>query len=238
MALVIPDHPQRWRRAVTPGDLAADTLTLVAGGAVAPGARVDALVAIDHVEVARRDALDAGPVESATVLDVLLGLPLGYPVAVADLSAREQQILTDAPAGCVELGSTVSDGQLTPSVTRTLRAPLTVVAAVVRGSRWRASVRRAASFYPLAQRVVVVPAPPDAVALAEARLAGVGIWIEQEDGFEEHLPAEPFAPKYIKAAGWRFAENAYRAAVEQSLVGSSDPESADRTPRPSERSCC
>ena len=145
------------------------------------------------------------------LLDALLGLPLGCPIGVEDLTEHEERIFQAAPPGCVEFTGT--------SVTRRLQVPTTVVAAVIRGTRWRASLRRAAAFSAFTQRIVALQSPPRAAAVLEAQFVGVGIWVEREAGsFEEHLAPEPFVPRYFKAAGWRFTENAYEAATEAGML--------------------
>jgi hypothetical protein len=198
-------HPARWRGPVTPALVRSNSLSVVAGGALAARTRSDALVAVDAGEARRRAVASLGSVRSLVLLDVLLSLPLDCPIPVRDLTEREGRILLTAPPGCVSYGAS--------SVTRDLCVPTTVVAALVRGTGWRSSLRRAASFSAFTQRIVAVPSPPNDAAVLEAQLTGVGIWIEQAGEFEEFLAPEPFTPAYYKAAGWRFAEHAYQAMI-------------------------
>lgn len=168
-------------------------------------------MALDTNEAKRRADASLESVPSLTMLDVLLGLPLGCPIDVEDLTEHEERMLRRAPHGCVEFTDT--------SVTRRLRVPTTVVAAVVRGTRWRTSLLRAAAFSAFTQRIVALQSPPRAAAVLEAQFVGVGIWVEKEAGsFEEHLAPEPFISRYFKAAGWRFTENAYKAATEAGML--------------------
>lgn len=104
-------------------------------------------------------------------------------------------------------------------MTRRLKPPSTVAAALVRGTTWRPSMRRAAAFAPLTQRIVVLPREPKVTEELEAQFVGVGIWQEHGDGtVVEHVAPEVFVPRYVKAAGWRFAENAFAALVEAGLA--------------------
>lgn len=210
-SLPLADHPIRWRDPVTPTDVGVGGLHLVPGGALASGTRADALMALDSHEAKRRADAYLESVPSLAVLDVLLGLPLGCPIDVEDLTEHEDRMLRTAPHGCVEFTDT--------SVTRRLQVPTTVVAAVVRGSRWRASLLRAAAFSAFTQRIVALQSPPRSAAVLEAQFVGVGIWVERDAGsFDEHLAPQPFVPRYFKAAGWRFTENAFKAATEARML--------------------
>jgi hypothetical protein len=81
------------------------------------------------------------------------------------------------------------------------------------------AMRRIAAFSAFTQRIVVLPREPKSTEVLEAQLVGVGIWEEDAAGARrEHLAPEVFVPNYVKAAGWRFAENAFGVAVESGLV--------------------
>ena len=203
--MTVAQHPTRWSRPVTPADVEDGRLATVSGGAVAAGARADALVEIDTGEVARRAAAGARHVQSLTVLDALINLPLLCPVPLDGLDERNLRVLMAAPPGCVEVDHERA------SITRTLRVPVTVAAAMVSGLRWREALTRAAAFTPLSQRVVVLPQAPDELVVWEAQVTGVGIWVESADGpCTVVIDPEPFVPRYFKAAGWRFAERAFQ----------------------------
>jgi hypothetical protein len=178
-------------------------LVLLPDGAVAAGARAAALGAIDHGERLRRETVGLGAVRSLPLLDTLLNLPLLCPIALSDISAREERLLRTAPIGTVEFDER--------SVMRTIQVPLTVAAAVVEAATWRAALRKCAAFAPFAQRIVVLPKAPSDSVVWEAQVAGVGIWLDHGGSLEEYLAAETFVPRYFKAAGWRFAEQAYGA---------------------------
>ena len=215
VALPISDHPIRWRVPVRPADLSdigeGGQLVVVPGGAVAAGTRADAAVLFDPVETDRRSASGLNAVQSLALLDVLLGLPLGVGVRQSDLSEREARILREAQPGCLASAA--------GTLTRTVRVPATVAAAMVHGTRWRAAMRRSAAFSAFTQRIVVLPREPKPTEILEAQLVGVGIWEEDAQGaWREHLAPEVFVPRYVKPAGWRFAENAFGTGVGAGLV--------------------
>lgn len=204
--LPLSDHPVHRRQPVTPNDVAESRLTLVPDGAVAAGVRADAIISLNDDELMRRALVGLESVRALHLLDALLNLPLRYPIALDDLATSELRILGEAPVGCVDFDST--------SVTRTLQVPGTVAAALIRGSRWRTALRKAAAYSGFTQRIVVLPSVPPASATLEAELEGIGIWLETSDGdFEEVVAPQPFVPRYFKAAGWRFSENACRRAL-------------------------
>lgn len=193
-----------WRRAVTPDDVSSGRLLRVNRGAViGAGARADALVDVAWEEVERRRRAGTGPVRSLVLLDALLNLPLQQPIRLADLTERESRLLDKAPPGCLEY----RDGH----VTRILQKPLTVAAVLVSRHRWRVALRAAASYRTLSQGIVVLTKAVTEQVIWEADAAGVGVWIEDHVAGELHeqLPSEPFIPRYVKAAGWLFAERAY-----------------------------
>lgn len=203
MSLAWSAHPVPWRRPVTPADLGTGRLATVIGGAVAAGARADALVEVDVDEMERRTSAGARSVQSLPLLDALINLPLLCPVDAAGLGERDLRILQAAPPGCVDF-----EGE---KVIRTLRVPVTVAAALVAGLRWRHPLARAAAFTPLSQRIVVLPYAPDPAVVWEAQVAGVGVWVDRGEGDPYAVvEPEPFVPRYFKAAGWRFAERAYQ----------------------------
>jgi hypothetical protein len=139
------------------------------------------------------------------LLDDLMSLPLAEPVPRAALSAAALERLDDAPAGVVQ-----SDGE---HVTRLVTPPLTVVAVTVRGSAWRPALRRSGVFAPFAQRILLLDrrrAVPSALAW-EASVSGVGVWLGPTPSTASvQISPEPFRPRYLKPAGWRFAERAWQ----------------------------
>jgi len=218
-------HPVAWSRPLTPTDLGSHAVTVVEGGARTAGGHADALVVADTSEQQRRTACGLGEVTSLGLLDVMMNLPLCTPVRTRDMNIESLARLAAAPEGIVRC----EEGW----VTRLLSPPLTVVAAIVRGTGWRRSAGQVGRFAPFAQQVVIldrVPARGSAV-IWEAQLAGIGVWVFVGGQVIELVAPEPFARRFWKPAGWRFAERAYRAQLISSGRRESSPASADRRSR-------
>lgn len=198
-------HPLTWDCHLDPDAVVSGSVSVIAGGALAVGVLGDAVVAHNHVEQARRRQAGLGAVTSLWLLDAVMNLPPDVPVRVADLSEGTWASLRSAPDGVVAV-----DGGW---VTRLLSPPLTVVAAVVRGTGWRRPLQRVGRFTPFAQRLLLLERTPPARMLWEADIAGVGVWTFLGDQFIEIFPPEPFVRRYWKPAGWRFAERAYAASL-------------------------
>jgi hypothetical protein len=114
--------------------------------------------------------------------------------------------LLRAPEGVVETDGTWFTRLLTP--------PLTVVAAVVRAATWRKAIQRAGRFTPFTQRLLVLDRLPSTMLTWEAQASGIGVWVVTTDGAtHEVCQPEPFVRRYWRAAGWRFTEHAYAAAL-------------------------
>jgi hypothetical protein len=211
-------HPLPWHSSIEPASL--ETLHVVLQGARSAGSVADALVIPDLGEQARRRAVGLGAVTSLPLLDALLSLPLLEPIHFDDLSCHVQRQVRQAPMGVADL-----DGVW---VTRLLTPPLTVVAAVVRATAWRRALQRAARFTPFAQRLMVLNRVPPPEFTWEASLAGIGVWAFLDGETQEVCRPEPFVRRYWKAAGWRFAEHAYAAAITSTLPMDVFPEGEDR----------
>lgn len=216
-------HPLPWGYGLTPDLLATGIVDLIVGGARAAGTVGDALVVCDHLEQARRAQAGLGGVTSLWLLDAVMNLPLGVPIRTSDLCEDTWEQLRAAPNGVVD----VEDGW----VTRLLSPPLTVVAAVARGPGWRRPFQLAGRFAPFAQRLMMFDKAPARPLVWEAQVAGVGVWIFEDDRWEELSRPEPFTQRYWKPAGWRFAENAYAAALSAKHPSESFPATADRRVR-------
>jgi hypothetical protein len=206
-------HPVRLGEPLRPSALP-EGATVVCGGAVGSGATADAVCIMDGAEHLRRQRAGMGAVTSLTVLDAVMNLPPDIPVRRADISPAALARLKRTGAGLVVVEP--------DWVTRIGRPPLTVLGAVVTGMSWRAALRRAVAFGPFAQRIVILDRAPASidVLLWEAQLAGVGVWLTVSGSMSELMAPEPFQLHFLKAATWRFAERAYRAAT------ASDPTSA------------
>lgn len=205
--------------------VAADGEQFVLNAARVAGGRGDALMRVSHGEHERRAAAGIAAVTDLQVLDALLGLPLGMPVRSSDLSDRERVVLRSAPPGVVE----ASDG----SVRRVLEAPVEVGLVVVRSARFREGLVRASAFAPFAQRVLLLPARPKRAAdvLWEADAAGIGVWVGEPEDAEQLVAPAPWRRRYVKAAGWRFAEQAYGAWLSATGRSAAPRDSPDRRVR-------
>lgn len=200
---------------VTPAALSSSTWLTVRGGANAAGRRGDAVVEIHRDEHSRRSHAGLAAITSRSLLHVLVTLPWGTPVHTGALDARDVAILAGAPDGVVDI-----DGAW---VTRQLRSPVTVVAALVEGTGWRRVLGRVAHFAPFCQMIAVFPAAPAAFGdLAwEAQFDGIGVWIRDANDMVEAVRPAPFMLRYRTAAGWAFHENAYRQWLRATLPAAS-----------------
>lgn len=199
-------HPVRLDQPLRPSALPAGAI-LVPRGAVGAGGRADALCVLDDGEHRRRQHAGMGALTSLTVLDAMMNLPLDVPVRRSDISPYALARIGRADAALVVVEA--------DWVTRVGRPPLTVLGALVSAPSWRDALRRAVAFGPFSQRIVVLDRAPTNIDLLlwEAELAGVGVWLSDDASTNELLAPEPFRLRYLKAATWRFAERAYRAAT-------------------------
>jgi hypothetical protein len=182
-------------------------IAAIPGAARVGSIRADALISVDPVEHGRRRAADLGAVPDLSVLHALMCLPLGAAVPVTDLGEGVRRLLNRAPRGCVDWSADRS------RVWRSFVPAARVSLVVVRSANWRPGLRRAAVFEPFAPRVVLLtraPRRPDDIAW-EADVDRAGLWISRPGGIEEIVPAAPHVQRYVKPAGWRFAERAYAA---------------------------
>lgn len=179
-------------------------VAFVSAGAQVAGGVGDALIEVDEQEHHRRVASGLRTVTSLGLLDCLLGLPLGAWLRWDDLSVDDAHRLRMAPVGVVD--------QSPRGVRRTLVPPATVPLVLVRSSSWRRGLRRASAFEPFAQRVLLLDGSHRDLREVtwEADVLGVGVWVQTSTETEEVLPPAPWRQLYVKAAGWRFRERAYR----------------------------
>lgn len=173
-----------------------------------PAARLH--LTLDPAEHQRRTLAGAGPVLDPGVLDLLLGLPAGIPVALADLTDRERKTARRLPKGA----ATLAAGE----VTRLAVRPCTVHLATVHAPTVsKAALTRAERFAPFCARAVLAthrPHTPE--TLIEADYWGIGIIWQRPDGEQEVLvEPRPWRLMRHSPAGWRFVEHAYAAATAQ-----------------------
>jgi hypothetical protein len=196
-------HPIAWQAPITLRDLSHGVLDFVGGGAQAAGVTADALVLVDSDEHARRTRAGLAGVTSIGLLDAVLNFPLHTPVRICDIGQETVAAVRRAPAGVFHHDGT--------SITRLLSPPVTVVAALVTGVSWRHMMAEVGSFVPFCQQVMVLERVPRMLgSLAwEARLAGVGVWVDDGAEVVEVLQPQVFQRRRWKPAGWRFQERAY-----------------------------
>lgn len=198
-------HPIAVTEPVRPADLTGPGWALIDNGAVTAGGCGDALVLLNHDEIARRAEHGLGAVTNYALLGALLNLPLDTPVRMRTLSVHDMVILGEAPPGVIDVDEA-------GWVTRRLAAPLTVAAAIVEGTGWRNITRRAARFLPFCQQIALFPCVPRGFSSVawEASFAGIGVWIRDGEDITETVCARPYVRRFWKTAGWEFQEIAYR----------------------------
>lgn len=163
-----------------------------------------ALVAyrVDEVEHGRRQAARADRLDSIPVLERLLCLPAGIPVAMASLS-------DPAGVGVLPQGAVQRGGGM---VTRLAVRPLAVDIVVVRVAGWRNGLERAGRFAPFCCRAVLVDEGPhmgEEGFLAEAAFYGIGVLVKGSEGIRTALEPEAYRPQRYTAAAWHFVEELY-----------------------------
>jgi hypothetical protein len=165
------------------------------------GVLVIALARPSTAEHDRRSAAGVGPITDPVLLDRLLDLPAGQPVADSVVWAETSGL----PAGIVDRGG---DGN---TVTRLLEPPLALDGVVVpagRAGELRA-VQEASLFAGFTWRWVTGRRPSIPVtAVLEAQLCGVGLLAP---GGREVLQAEPPLRRTVDGWAWLLQEKAYRS---------------------------
>ncbi|WP_157440396.1 hypothetical protein [Actinokineospora inagensis] len=146
---------------------------------------------------------------SLDVLNCLMGLPVGLPVATADLTERERVAVREAPAHAVE----VHQG----GVVRHAVAPVAVELALIAARDWRVGLRSAGAFAPFCARAVLLTTlPSDEDELREQALRfGVGVFTSIASEQAVFSEPRPYARRRHTAAQWKFAEDVYSALKEQ-----------------------
>jgi hypothetical protein len=162
----------------------------------------------DRVEIARRDAVGLGALTQRDVLEFLMGLPVGLPVASEDLCERERRLLAHTPHGAVENEA----GHLI----RRVVAPVAARFAVVAASTWREGLGKAGRFAPVCARAVLLPAPPEDLdeARAQATFYGIGICVFTAGSMRMLVEPQPYVRYRHSSAQWWFAEEIYRQVTE------------------------
>jgi len=165
----------------------------------------DAMIAYsrDRVEHDRRTTCGTGALLSSDHLELLMSLPIGWPVPVRSLSYRDQRLLRRTPRGVVR----VADG----AVERLAVSPVKIDLAIVRAANWRSCLERAGKFAPFAARMMWLPRLPlDADALMrETSKFGIGVLAGTAKEAEVVTPPPYFVRRRFTAAGWLFTEQVY-----------------------------
>ncbi len=172
------------------------------------GVPVTAVAVIDSEEHNRRTAAGCGAFTDPALLDLLLGLPLGVPVADPVVWAET----ADQPSSAVD-----RDAE-SITVTRRLAAPLVIEDVMVspRPGQELSAVQDASLFARFARRWVMTAGLhwPEAIVL-EAKLCGVGL-VDQSG---ELLASEPPMAQEADAWEWMLREKVYRAWLSRSSRG-------------------
>lgn len=160
----------------------------------------------DETEWARRGGSPLSCLPALDVLDVLMELPYGAPIAKRSLPAADRRVLTRSPSGGLEPAG--------PSVIRRLVPPLTPLLVMVKARRWQSGLNAASRFASYCSRMALVPNPPaESTAFAEASFFGVGLAAGAAGDRQILLEPEPLADWQPTPAWWRFTEWAYRQVV-------------------------
>ncbi|MEU4419287.1 hypothetical protein AB0F81_01575 [Actinoplanes sp. NPDC024001] len=146
------------------------------------------------------------PVLALDLLDTLMGLPLGQPIAVQSVAPAGRRRLRRLPDGAVAWSSA--------TVTRRIAPPVTPVLAMVQATDWAKGLRAASRFAMYCRRLLVVSElPTDAdVALAEASFYGIGVAVRDRETVTMVLEPEMLTDWQPTPAWWWFTEEVFRGA--------------------------
>jgi hypothetical protein len=188
------------------------------------GVRAGVVVSVNDGEWRRRERVGLGGVTGLDVLDGLLGLPLGVPVAVQALTGRERRLVNRLPEGVVEQ----RDGVLV----RWAEPVVEVALAVVFARSWSTGLVAASVFASYCARLMVLRSRPvDEVSVGvQASYYGVGVAVVAGDDHLMLVAPEPVADRRVTAAGWWFAEEIYQQL--RTGAGLVDLATVGESPRP------
>jgi hypothetical protein len=162
----------------------------------------------DQTETARRGTVGLGPITQRDVLDVLMGLPVGLPVAAQAVTKRERRLLRRAPHGAVE-----NDAD---HLVRRAVAPVSVRFAVVGARTWWEGLTKVGRFAPFCARAMLLSALPADLddARMQASFYGIGICVFAAGTLRMLAEPEPYIRLRHTSAQWWFAEEIYRQVTE------------------------
>lgn len=162
---------------------------------------------VDDAELERRRSHSVQPhATAATTLASLLHIPVMASVPVATLPGAVQTVAR-RHSQYVEF----TDGTLV----RRRVSPIGHVTMVTVPSRhWRKALRDVGRFAPYTARRLLLSAEPTDldVLRMEATYWGVGVRLEQPEGWHDVVHPAPFTPERFTGASWAFAEAAVHAA--------------------------
>jgi hypothetical protein len=173
------------------------------------GSQVDVLVAVDDVEVARRQATGLGPLLDRQLLTALASLPHGHRVRWDDIDPVLHPVLDCAPAGVLHRDPT--------AVTVRWRPAARVVGVLATAGRdWRAGVSRVGIFRRDAACALLLARPPLDLGAVLSRTSrfGIGLALPGQHGWEVYVDAEPTRLR-VDATHWRLLETAYAGWLSQ-----------------------
>lgn len=160
-------------------------------------------VVVNQAEWQRRAETGCTAVVRLDVLDALLGLPVGLPITVTDLTVRERRVIDRLPNSVVEHRGY--------DVIRRVEPAADVTHAAVKARDWWCGLVRAGLFAPWCSRSMVLPSRPpnEAEAALQASYYGIGIVIETGTDHVTLVEPEPWVNHRVTPAGWWFTEEVY-----------------------------
>jgi hypothetical protein len=167
----------------------------------------------DLTEISRRQAVGLGAITQMDLLDALMGLPAGLPVAVDDLSVRERRLLRGAPEGVVDI--------VGGRCTRRAVAPVSAQFVVVASRTWKEGLRSAGQFAPFCSRAMLLRSIPDDLenARMQASFFGIGICVFTGRGLQMLVDPQSYVRQRHSCGRWWFSEELYGQVNESELLG-------------------
>jgi hypothetical protein len=193
-------------------DLADTNAVTVQAGLSAPRTEATIVYRPNREEIARRRAVGLTAVTRLDQLDRMMELPAGLPVPYPSLKAVDRRAIQRFPSGCVEYR--------VAGVVRLLTAPLDVKLAIAVRSRFPAGLVQAGRFAPFCARALALTGTPRNLrdAAIEADFWGIGLIIKAASTPELVVAPTLFERRRHTPAGWAFAEDIYRQAMQQAAV--------------------
>lgn len=166
---------------------------------------------LDAAEAQRRRSNRAVRLDRLPVLETLLQLPAGVPIALRDLPASVRAGIRALPAGAASVAGPRGRQEVTRRAVRPLAVDLVVVRAS--GLGWKSGLERASRFAPFCARAVLLDSsvPRHDDLLMEASFYGIGVLLADEAGdIAMALEPEPYRPPCHTAGAWWFVEDVFQ----------------------------